>query len=97
LFCFDLLQEFFSIFRRDRLKSSKQHKESILLRACSSESFRGSGDLVPDASEFGMRDPGGSVREGDWPCPYDAGLAAPLRSLLQRLLDECVRYALSPG
>ena len=44
-----------------------------------------------------LREPGGSVREGDWPCPYDEGLAAPLRSLLQRLLDECVRFAISPA
>lgn len=41
-----------------------------------------------------LREPGGSVREGDWPCPYDEVLAAPLRSLLQRLLEECVRFAL---
>jgi N-formylglutamate deformylase len=40
-----------------------------------------------------LREPGGSVREGDWPCPYDEVVAAPLRSLLQRLLDACVEFA----
>jgi N-formylglutamate deformylase len=40
-----------------------------------------------------LREPDGSVREGDWPCPYDEGRAAPLRALLKRLLEECVRFA----
>jgi N-formylglutamate deformylase len=43
-----------------------------------------------------LREPGGSVREADWPCAYDEVVAAPLRSLLQRLLDECLKFAAAP-
>jgi hypothetical protein len=56
LFGFDLLQELYPIFFRDGLKSSKQHKKPLLLFVCLPESFRNRGDLVPESSEFGMRD-----------------------------------------
>ena len=40
-----------------------------------------------------LREPGGGVRPGDWPCEYDDTVAAPMRAVLQRLLDACVRFA----
>ena len=40
-----------------------------------------------------LREPGGNVREGDWPCPYDPGFAQPLRSVLERLLRGCLEFA----
>jgi formiminoglutamase len=40
-----------------------------------------------------LREPGGSVKPDDWPCPYDPGFAAPLRALLERLLTACLRFA----
>ena len=41
-----------------------------------------------------LREPAGSVvRAADWPCEYDNVLAAPLRSLLERLLAACVTFA----
>jgi hypothetical protein len=52
LFSFDLVLEFFPIFRRDGLKCSKQQKKSLLFVVCFPESFRS----LPKASEFGMRD-----------------------------------------
>jgi N-formylglutamate deformylase len=40
-----------------------------------------------------LREPGGSVKPSDWPCEYDDTVAAPLRAVLQRLLDACLRFA----
>jgi N-formylglutamate deformylase len=41
-----------------------------------------------------LREPAGSVvRQSDWPCDYDDVLAAPLRSLLERLLSACLAFA----
>ena len=40
-----------------------------------------------------LREPGGNVRESDWPCPYDPGFAQPLRGVLERLLRGCLDFA----
>jgi formiminoglutamase len=40
-----------------------------------------------------LREPGGSVKSDDWPCPYDPAFAAPLRALLERLLSACLSFA----
>ena len=40
-----------------------------------------------------LRETGGGVREGEWPPPYDPEYAQPLRSVLERLLNACVRFA----
>lgn len=34
---------------------------------------------------------------GNWPSPYDAGRAAPLRALLERVLRHCIDFASSRG
>ena len=40
-----------------------------------------------------LRETGGSVREGEWPPPYDPEYAQPLRSVLERLLSSCLEFA----
>jgi N-formylglutamate deformylase len=42
-----------------------------------------------------MREEPGPVSEGDWPTPYDEAFAAPIRSILQRVLDAALRFAQS--
>ena len=34
---------------------------------------------------------------GNWPPPYDADRAGPLRALLERVLCRCIDFAMSPG
>jgi formiminoglutamase len=40
-----------------------------------------------------MREAPGPVSEPDWPTPYDAAYARPMRDLLQNILRACVRFA----
>ena len=40
-----------------------------------------------------LREPGGMVRQTDWPCDYDPEFAAPLRRVLDRVLGACVAFA----
>ena len=40
-----------------------------------------------------LREPGGNVTDLDWPCAYDDTVAAPLRSVLQRVLAACLEFA----
>jgi formiminoglutamase len=40
-----------------------------------------------------LRETGGSVREGEWPPPYDPEYAQPLRGVLERLLSSCLEFA----
>lgn len=42
-----------------------------------------------------MREPTGSVSEGEWPTPYDESFAAPLRAVLRKVLNECLGFAQS--
>lgn len=35
----------------------------------------------------------GPVREGDWPTPFDADYAAPIRATLRSILESCLRFA----
>ena len=44
-----------------------------------------------------LREPGGSVKPDDWPCPYDAAFAAPLRTVLEKLLSACLAFAAEGG
>jgi N-formylglutamate deformylase len=39
-----------------------------------------------------MREEPGPVSEGAWPTPYDEAFAAPIRSLLQRILDAALGF-----
>ena len=36
-----------------------------------------------------MREPIGPVTEANWPAPYDAGVAGPLRGVLRSVLETC--------
>ncbi|WP_262028542.1 N-formylglutamate deformylase [Microvirga sp. Mcv34] len=40
-----------------------------------------------------MREPLGSVSEGEWPSAYDANYAAPMRATLTRILQTCLTFA----
>jgi formiminoglutamase len=40
-----------------------------------------------------MREPPGSVSQGDWPTPYEDEVAAPMRAVLTRVLQACIRFA----
>jgi formiminoglutamase len=40
-----------------------------------------------------MREPPGAVAETDWPAPYDAAHAEPMRGLLFRILHTCLHFA----
>jgi N-formylglutamate deformylase len=40
-----------------------------------------------------MREPIKSVWQGEWPTPYDDGFAAPMRGVLTRVLQACIRFA----
>lgn len=42
-----------------------------------------------------LREPAGSPDEASWPCDYDAGHAAPMRAVLERLLGACLEFAAS--
>jgi len=41
-----------------------------------------------------MREPD-SINPGNWPTPYDEGVAAPMRVVLERILTACVEFAMS--
>jgi N-formylglutamate deformylase len=43
-----------------------------------------------------MREPEGSVTDANWPPPFDAQYAAPLRSALRTVLEACIVFASSP-
>jgi formiminoglutamase len=40
-----------------------------------------------------LREPEGPVGEADWPAPYDAAFAAPVREALERVLGACLAFA----
>lgn len=40
-----------------------------------------------------MKEPLGSVAEGQWPTPYDEAHAAPMRAALTRILQTCLTFA----
>ncbi len=40
-----------------------------------------------------LPEPVGEVHEGNWPCAWDEAVAAPVRTLLQRVLASCLRFA----
>jgi N-formylglutamate deformylase len=40
-----------------------------------------------------QREPAGEVHEGNWPCAWDEGYAAPLRAVLERVLAACIAFA----
>jgi N-formylglutamate deformylase len=40
-----------------------------------------------------MREPAQSVSRGEWPTPYEDQLAAPMRAVLIRVLQACIRFA----
>lgn len=40
-----------------------------------------------------MREPSGPVAEGQWPTPFDAVYAAPVRTTLATILDACLQFA----
>jgi N-formylglutamate deformylase len=40
-----------------------------------------------------LREPPGALSEGNWPCPWDEGHAAPLRAVLERVLTACIGFA----
>jgi formiminoglutamase len=40
-----------------------------------------------------LHEPHGSVTPADWPCEYDAAVAAPLRAVLGRVLSACLEFA----
>jgi formiminoglutamase len=42
-----------------------------------------------------MREPLGAVAEAEWPTPYDAPFAEPMRAVLVRILDACLTFAQS--
>ena len=44
-----------------------------------------------------LREPEGAVSEADWPPPYDAAFAAPVRDALVRILRHCLAVAGAPA
>lgn len=40
-----------------------------------------------------MREPSGPLEDNDWPAPYEAAYAEPMRNLLLRILRGCVQFA----
>jgi N-formylglutamate deformylase len=40
-----------------------------------------------------MREPLKAVVQGEWPTPYDDGVAAPMRAVLTRVLEACIKFA----
>ena len=40
-----------------------------------------------------LREPVGEVEPANWPCPWDEGFAAPMRSVLERVLTACIDFA----
>jgi len=44
-----------------------------------------------------LREPEGVVTEDNWPAPWDEEFAAPLRSLLERVLEACLAFVARGG
>ncbi len=44
-----------------------------------------------------LREPQGEVEVSNWPCPWDEGVAAPMRALLQQVLTACRAFASAAG
>jgi formiminoglutamase len=44
-----------------------------------------------------LREPPGRVDEDNWPSAYDAGFAAPLSAVLERILTACIGFAAAAG
>ena len=44
-----------------------------------------------------LREPGPPLNAGNWPVPYDAARAAPLRAVLQDILVACIEFARDDG
>lgn len=40
-----------------------------------------------------LREPLGEVEPGNWPCPWDAQFAGPMRAALERILTACLGFA----
>ena len=40
-----------------------------------------------------LREPHGEVDEGNWPCPWNDAVAAPMRAVLQQVLTACLAFA----
>ena len=40
-----------------------------------------------------LREPQGEVDEGNWPCPWNDAVAAPMRAVLQQVLTACLAFA----
>jgi formiminoglutamase len=40
-----------------------------------------------------LREPQGEVDVANWPCPWDAAVAAPIRAVLQQVLGACLAFA----
>lgn len=43
-----------------------------------------------------LQEPDGPVSPDNWPPPFDPDFAAPLRTVLETVLDRCITFALSP-
>jgi formiminoglutamase len=44
-----------------------------------------------------MREPWKPVVQGEWPTPYEDEVAAPMRAVLTRVLQACIRFAQQPA
>jgi N-formylglutamate deformylase len=44
-----------------------------------------------------LPEPAGALSEHNWPPPYDAAFAAPLRAVLRDVLDACIAFASAPA
>jgi len=43
-----------------------------------------------------LREPEGTVAEGNWPAPWDGDFAEPMRASLERILNACLEFAAGP-
>jgi formiminoglutamase len=43
-----------------------------------------------------MREPWKAIAKGEWPTPYDDEVAAPMRAVLTRVLQACIRFSGEP-
>jgi N-formylglutamate deformylase len=43
-----------------------------------------------------LREPSAELGPENWPCPYEEGLASPLRAVLERVLAACIAFATEP-
>ena len=44
-----------------------------------------------------MREPWKAIAQGEWPTPYEDQVAAPMRAVLTRVLQACIRFAQEPA